>query len=90
MNEEIIIQLLKEAEAVIKQLSNKFTDGPEREYLKTNLLGIQTQLVEIQEARMDQILDSGQKTDELDESEYDLQRQFNTLIMKIDKLMKED
>ena len=90
MNEEIIIQLLKQAEEVIRQLSNKFTDGPEREYLKTNLLGIQTQLVEIREARMDQILDSGQETDELDESEYDLQRQLNTLIMKIDKLMKED
>jgi len=46
--------------------------------------------VEIQGARIDQILDSGQKTDELDESEYDLQRQFNALIMKIDKMMKED
>ena len=90
MHEEIIIQLLKEAEDVIKQLSNKFTDGPEREYLKTSLRDIQTQLVEIQEARMDQILESGQKTDELDEEEYDLQRQLNTLIIKIDKLMKED
>ncbi len=90
MNEEIIIQLLKEAEDVIKQLGNKFTDGPEREYLKTNLLGIQTQLVEIQGARIDNILNSGQETDELDELEYDLQRQLNTLIMKIDKIMKEE
>ena len=84
MNEKLIMQILKEAEVIIMQLSNKFTDGPEREYLKTNLLGIQTQIMEIQESRLAEILDSGKEIDDLDEVEYDLQREINTLIMKIE------
>jgi integrase len=90
MNERIIIHLLKEAENIILQFSNKFTDGPEREYLKTNLLGILTQFTEIQESMINNILDSGQETDDLDKVEYDLQREINTLIIKIEKIMKED
>jgi hypothetical protein len=90
MNEQVLMHLSKQADDIIEKLGKPAQDKQEREYLKTNLLGIHDQLIEIQEARIGNILESGEKPDELSSAEYNLQRDLNQLILRIESFIKVD
>ena len=87
MNELIIINLLHQAKEIIEKYEHKFLDGDEKILLQTNLKKFLVELQEIQSERIDDLLESHNDLNNLPEIEYELQRELNSIILKIKNMI---